>query len=183
MNVCEEHKNEREARGPERTQREARRSNRTAQTCELRATRAMRMCPPSRQIFLNYDILYFDNSTDCNEMSPFSRARQILFEIKIINWGHNQNVAVHVKCHSAYFFCHKFFYQTLVFFIIEENRIFWMYESMGLTYTIFTSYFLHILEIKITDQDSNQNRNVWLKLLFFFIYGPESQLSNITNIL
>ena len=40
LNVCEEHKNEREARGPERTEREARRSiarPRRAQTCELRA--------------------------------------------------------------------------------------------------------------------------------------------------
>ena len=43
MNVCEEHKNEREARGPEKTEREARRSNRAPQArSNLRAKRAAR---------------------------------------------------------------------------------------------------------------------------------------------
>ena len=40
MNVCEEHKNEREARGPERKERDARRSNRAPQArSNLRAAR------------------------------------------------------------------------------------------------------------------------------------------------
>ena len=35
-------------------------------------------------------------------------------------------------------------------------------------------YFFHILEIKNTDEDSNQSRNVWLKLLFFSFMDPKA---------
>ena len=35
-----------------------------------------------------------------------------------------------------------------------------------------TSYFFYIIEIKITGKDSNQSRNVWLKLLFFSFLNP-----------
>ena len=45
---------------------------------------------------------------------------------------------------------------------------------MRLTCAIFTSYFFHILEIKITDEDSNQSRNVSLKLLFFSFMDPKA---------
>ena len=44
-------------------------------------------------------------------------------------------------------------------------------SKIGLIFAIFTNYFFHILEIKITDEDSDQSRNVALKLLSFpFIY-------------
>ena len=49
-----------------------------------------------------------------------------------------------------------------------------LYLKIGLIYTIFTSYFINILEIKITDEDSNQIRNVWLKLLFFLFMYPKA---------
>ena len=55
LNVCKEHKTEREARGPERMEREARRSNRAPQArSNLRTKRAARdeNVPAKRADFL-----------------------------------------------------------------------------------------------------------------------------------
>ena len=58
LNVCEEHKTQREARGPERTEREVQRSNHAPQPrSNLRAKRVIRMCPQSGQIFFLWNFL------------------------------------------------------------------------------------------------------------------------------
>ena len=67
MNVCEKHKNEREARGPERTEREARRSNRAPQArSNLRAKGAARKArdenvPAKRADFFHFIRLKLEN--------------------------------------------------------------------------------------------------------------------------
>ena len=49
------------ARGPERTEREARRSNRAPRArSNLRVERATRTCPRSRPIFYNICIIYYN---------------------------------------------------------------------------------------------------------------------------
>ena len=49
------------------------------------------------------------------------------------------------------------------------------------SYVQYFSYFFDILDIKITDEDSDQSRNVWKYIIFgVIISGPYSQLLTIS---
>ena len=65
------------------------------------------------EYFFNYDILYFDNSTYCKEMPPFSRACKILFEIKIINYLKKTSIQVNACLNFSVLIVYRIFKEKL----------------------------------------------------------------------